>query len=77
MTAKGCRADCCRYPRNDESRNSLPGITPNVPYVSIAPLFAGATREYGPDEGWIQVNYKKKGRKARRWLGAANDTSSP
>ena len=46
----------------------LPGIDPDRPFTYV-PVFFGATREYGPNEGWQTVSYRKKGRKARRWLG--------
>lgn len=44
-----------------------PGIYPDAPYVYKTVSFA-ATREYGPDEGWIRVVRNKKERRqgARR-----------
>ena len=43
-----------------------PGIDPDAPYIYRAVSFA-ATREYGPDEGWIRVvRNKKKRRQASR-----------
>jgi hypothetical protein len=39
-----------------------PGIYPDEPYVYKTVSFA-ATREYGPDEGWIRVVRNKKKRR--------------
>ena len=46
----------------------LPGIDPDASH-SYTPVFFGADREYGPDEGWQRVSYRKKaGRKVRRYV---------
>jgi hypothetical protein len=44
----------------------LPGIDLDSPRPFTILTF-GATREYGPDEGWQHVSYKKKARKVRRY----------
>jgi len=52
----------------DNLCRSLPGIDPNANYTYTR-VFFGADREYGPDEGWQRVSYRKKGgRKARRYI---------
>jgi hypothetical protein len=45
-----------------------PGITiqPGIGYTLIS--FCG-----GPNEPWHKVNYKKKGRKARKWKGSSTE----
>ena len=45
----------------------LPGVNLDGP-SNYRMVFFGATREYGPDEGWQHVTYKKKkSRKMRRY----------
>ena len=44
----------------------LPGVDLDRPFTYTT-VFFGAKREYGPDEGWQHVTYKRKGRKARRY----------
>ena len=54
-------------PANKQER-CLPGIDPDANYTYTR-VFFGAEREYGPDEGWQRVSYRKKGgRKARRYV---------
>jgi hypothetical protein len=50
------------------TKSHLAGIDPERPYTYRA-VFFGAPREYGPNEGWQTVSYKKKGKRARRWQG--------
>jgi hypothetical protein len=68
---KGCNADCCRKSVQMIDNvyipvRCLPGIDPDAKYIYTR-VFFGADREYGPDEGWQRVSYRKKGRKARRY----------
>jgi len=64
MPMKGCNADCCRLLVSHE--RCLPGITTGYSYKMVS---FSADREYGPDEGWQRVSYRKKGgRKARRYV---------
>lgn len=53
---------------------ALPGVIHalDAPYA-YAPVFFGARREWLTDEeGWETVNYRRKGRKARRWREVRN-----
>jgi hypothetical protein len=58
ITGGGCAAPY--------ANRCLPGIDPDRPVTYRLVSFA-APREYGPEEGWQTVRYKKKGRKARKW----------
>ena len=59
MPTNHCKKDCCRI--NARAKSVAPDTS--APYRMV---FFGATRE----EDWQHVTYKKKGRKARKWLGA-------
>ena len=53
--------------------NSLPGID-NERTDNCVPIFFGATREYGPNEGWQEVRRKKHAKnKRRRRVAREND----
>jgi hypothetical protein len=62
--AKVVGAGLAKHGPNDHRH--LPGIDldNHRPYTMIS---FGAKREYGPEEGWQYVTYKRKGRKARRY----------
>ena len=54
---------------------SLPGIDHSHTYP-YAPVFFGAPREYGPNEGWVTVVRRKKGGRKGRVVKEAH-TSFP
>lgn len=47
------------------TNSGLPGINNERTY-SCAPVFFGAPREYGPNEGWQEVRRKKHIKNKRR-----------
>jgi hypothetical protein len=60
---------------NNEHPKCAPGITPNRPF-DYQTVFFGATREYGPDEGWQPVI---NGRRKKRvgWKGERTQVEQP
>jgi len=62
MPDKLCNKDCC-----NSIENAFPLKMTASDGYRYQPVFFGATREYGPEEGWQTVSFKKKGRKSRQW----------
>ena len=73
MPDKLCNKDCC-----NSNENVLPKSRDAPDGYRYRTVFFGATREYGPEEGWQTVSFKKKGRKSRQWKSRAlKNMSSP
>ena len=60
-----------RYTGESLALPCAPGITihPGIGYKVVS--FAG-----GPNEPWVKVSYKKKGRKARKWKETAGSAEA-